>query len=242
MIDSPEAAPHQLVNFEATMPQSFSVTSTVTVRATNADNGNYKVAMVTVPAGQTTLSGRVEMPKISLGGPNDFFGLANAVYVEIDGVALSEGEVPYTLSSNKVYLTLLDSNGVYDVAYPVDYDGDGVIEPWLSISLDWEGPYDVNDLDMYVIDEAWTTLYESSASETRFEGDFFNGNWFPDGVYEVYIDIWTGDTPIAYRFSATDHNSVTTVVSGNLDSSGVVAKITKSGGATNDITYVVEPY
>ena len=192
------------------MPQSFSVTSTVTVRATNADNGNYKVAMVTVPAGQTTLSGRVEMPKISLGGPNDFFGLANAVYVEIDGVALSEGE--------------------------------GVIEPWLSISLDWEGPYDVNDLDMYVIDEAWTTLYESSASETRFEGDFFNGNWFPDGVYEVYIDIWTGDTPIAYRFSATDHNSVTTVVSGNLDSSGVVAKITKSGGATNDITYIVEPY
>ncbi len=241
-INSTQAPPGQFVNFEATMPQSFSVSSTVTVRATNADNGNYKVAMVQVPAGQTTLSGHVEMPAMSLGGPHDFFGLDNAVYVEIDGVALNEGEDPYTLSSNRVYLTLLDNNGLYDVAYPADYDGDGVIEPWLSLSLDWEGPYDVNDLDMYVIDEAWTTIYEDSWSTTRFEGDWFNGNWYPDGAYVVYVDIWFGETPISYRFTATDHHNVTTVVTGELEESSIIAKITKSGGDTNDITYVVEPY
>ncbi len=84
---------------------------------------------------------------------------------------------------------------------------------WLAfayLSLDWEGPYGdyENDLDMYVIDED-LLLYEYSWSETRFEGDFFNGNWFPDGVYGVYIDIWTGDTPINYRFAATPflHNN-----------------------------------
>lgn len=242
-LDFGSAPPHIYVGFTVTLPQSFDVESTVTVRATNADAGNYHIAKVTVPAGEVTLRGSIQMPDTSVGVPNDFYGVENEVYVEVDGIALSEGDDPYTLTSNRVPLTLLDTNYPYDTPYPVDYDGDGVIEPWLSLSLDWEGPYDnlENDLDMYVIDED-LLLYEYSWSETRFEGDFFNGNWFPDGVYDVYIDIWTGDTPINYRFAATDHFYTTTVVEGAIEESGVIAKITKSGGETNDITYVVEPY
>ncbi len=228
------------IDYTVTMPQSFAVEATVTVRATSIDGSKYTLSKVVVPAGSTTLSGLVKMPALN-GNPGRYEGTSNAATMEVDGVALSSGDDPYVMTSNKISLGLLDGNGAYDYAYPVDYDGDGVLEPWLSISLDWEGPYTDNDLDMFVVG-ADNYLYENSESGSRFEADFFNGNWFPDQVYYVIIDMWTGNTPMAVRFTATDHNSVTTLVESTYTDTMIIATITKTGGATNDITYVVEAY
>jgi len=228
------------IDYTVTMPQSFAVEATVTVRATSVDGSKYTLSKVVVPAGSTTLSGLVKMPALN-GNPGRYEGTSNAATMEVDGVALSSGDDPYVMTSNKISLGLLDGNGAYDFAYPVDYDGDGVIEPWLSISLDWEGPYSDNDIDMYVFgDDGY--MYESSGTSSRFEGDFFNGNWNDDQLYYVYIDLWTGNTPMAVRFTATDHHGVTTLIEGSITDSTVFATIDKTGGATNDITYVVEAY
>jgi len=228
------------IDYTVTMPQSFAVEATVTVRATSIDGSKYTLSKVVVPAGSTTLSGRVKMPALN-GNPGRFEGTSNAATMEVDGVALSSGDDPYVMTSNKISLGLLDGNGAYDFAYPVDYDGDGVLEPWLSISLDWEGPYSDNDLDLYVIGEDGY-LYEDSASGSRFEGDFFNGNWFDDQLYYVIIDIWDGNPPMAVRFTATDHHSVTTLIESSFTDTMIIATIDKTGGASNDITYVVEAY
>ena len=228
------------IDYTVTMPQSFAVEATVTVRATSVDGSKYTLSKVVVPAGSTTLSGLVKMPALN-GNPGRYEGTSNAATMEVDGVALSSGDDPYVMTSNKISLGLLDGNGAYDFAYPVDYDGDGVLEPWLSISLDWEGPYSDNDLDLYVIGEDGY-LYENSESGSRFEGDFFNGNWNDDQLYYVFIDIWSGNTPMAVRFTATDHHSVTTLIEGSLTDSMVFATIDKTGGASNDITYVVEAF
>lgn len=187
------------------------------------------------------------MPK-NVGNPKTYEGTSRASFIQVDGLALdsSSGNVadPYRVSSNKIYVTLLDGSGAYDLPYPVDYDGDGVIEPWLSISLDWEGPYNLNDLDLFVDDEAGTN-YEDSQSGNRFEGDYFNGNWFPDGVYYVKASPWKlGEDTVNARFSATDHTGKTTIVEAVITKDGgsqVIATITKSGGATNDITYIIAP-
>jgi len=228
------------IDYTVTMPQSFAVEATVTVRATSVDGSKYTLSKVVVPAGSTTLSGLVKMPALN-GNPGRYEGTSNAATMEVDGVALSSGDDPYVMTSNKISLGLLDGNGSYDFAYPVDYDGDGVIEPWLSISLDWEGPYSDNDIDMYVIgDDGY--MYESSASGSRFEGDFFNGNWNDDQLYYVIIDLWSGNTPMAVRFTATDHHSVTTLIEASLTDTMIIATIDKTGGASNDITYVVEAY
>jgi hypothetical protein len=228
------------IDYTVTMPQSFAVEATVTVRATSVDGSKYTLSKVVVPAGSTTLSGLVKMPALN-GNPGRYEGTSNAATMEVDGVALSSGDDPYVMTSNKISLGLLDGNGAYDFAYPVDYDGDGVLEPWLSISLDWEGPYSDNDLDLYVIgDDGF--LYENSESGSRFEGDFFNGNWFDDQLYYVIIDMWSGNTPIPVRFTATDHHSVTTLIEGSYTDTMIIATIDKTGGASNDITYVVEAY
>ncbi len=228
------------IDYTVTMPQSFAVDATVTVRATSIDGSKYTLSKVVVPAGSTTLSGLVKMPALN-GNPGRYEGTSNSATMVVDGVALSSGDDPYVMTSNKISLDLLDGNGAYDYAYPVDYDGDGVLEPWLSISLDWEGPYSENDLDMYVVG-ANGSLYENSESGSRFEGDFFNGNWFPDQLYYVIIDMWEGNPPIALRFTATDHHKVTTLIESTYTDTMIIATITKTGGATNDITYVVEAY
>lgn len=228
------------IDYTVTMPQSFAVEATVTVRATSIDGSKYTLSKVVVPAGSTTLSGLVKMPALN-GNPGRYAGTSNAATMVVDGVALSSGDDPYVMTSNKISLGLLDGNGAYDYAYPNDYDGDGVIEPWLSISLDWEGPYSDNDLDMYVIgDDGY--MYENSESGSRFEGDFFNGNWNDDQLYYVIVDMWDGTPPIAVRFTATDHHSVTTLIESTYNDTMVIATIDKTGGDTNDITYVVEAY
>lgn len=242
-----KAAPGTYIDFTATLPQSFNANTAVTARITNAVDGSYNVAKVEVPAGTTAVKGQIEMPSFKA-SPKRYEGTAHAATLQIDGLAIVANvdgvEDPYRLTSDEIPLTLLDATGAYDFAYQWDYDSDGNIEPWLSISLDWEGPHNLNDLDLFVVYEDGET-YEDSQSGNRFEGDFFNGNWFPDGVYYVKVSPWRMDVDVVnVRFAATDHHDTTTIIESTVTRDGgsqVIATITKTGGDSVDIEYVIAP-
>lgn len=236
------------IDFVVTMPQSFQYNAVITVRLSNTTNEKYNIAKIDVSPGQSSVEGSIKMPS-NTSVPKKFEGTSNSAYLQVDGIQLSQelGDIiddPYRMTSNKEYITLLDGSGAYDNAYPGDYDDDGNLEPWLSISLDWEGPYNLNDLDLYVVYEDGET-YEDSQSGTRFEGDYFNGNWFPDGEYSIVVDPYKMEKEqINARFTATDHNSKTTLFESQI-SKGIgkqtIGKIIKSGGDSLDITYIIIP-
>jgi hypothetical protein len=242
-----QAVAGTLIDFSVNLPQSFPVEAEVTVRIANTVDGNYKISKVIVPSGTSFVTGSIEMPT-NVASPKKYVGTSSSAYIQIDGIALKDASGntpdPYRMTSNKIYVTLLDGSGAYDFAYPADYDGDGNLEPWLSISLDWEGPWSANDLDLFVDFEDGVN-YEDSQSGNRFEGDYFNGNWFPDGTYNVIVSPWRMEPDqVPVRFSATDQHSRTTIVEAVIDKTGgrqIIATITKSGGDTQNITYVISP-
>ena len=139
-VNRTKAAAGTYIDYTVTMPQSFAVEATVTVRATSVDGSTYTLSKVVVPAGSTTVSGRVKMPAFN-GNPGRYEGTSNAATMEVDGVALAEGNDPFTLTSNAISLTLIDLTGW-------DYNDAQV----LKVALDWSGPYDDNDLDLFIYD------------------------------------------------------------------------------------------
>jgi len=58
----------------------------------------------------------------------------------------------------------------------------------LNYLMDWRDPANV-DLDLEVIDRAFTSIFESSASGSRYESDVFN-DANADGDYDFYITIF----------------------------------------------------
>lgn len=247
-----KATAGSLIAFSVTIPQSFDTDASVEVSAIAGlsdleVNQSVSKAYVTIAAGETTGTGSIAMPG-STALAADFFGIADYAKMSISGIALAEGDDPYVMTSDATLLTFLQTNGSYNAAYPVDYAGDGgedypgwndgVVEPWLSISLDWADSDNV-DLDMYVLDSTNTT-YESSLSGSRFEGDFFNGNWFPDGEYGIYIAAYYNTGAVDYMFTATDQNGTVTQIESSIDANGFIGTITKLGGESNNITYVIE--
>jgi len=158
--------------------------------------------------------------------------------VSITGIALTKGDDPYVMTSEASLLTFFETNGGYNAPWSTDTNDDGLNEPWLSISLDWADPANVN-LNMYVVGSN-NQSYESSTSNSRFEGDYFNGNLFPGGVYRVYLTANGNSGPVDYLFTATDYNGKVSIIESSITNNGFIGKITKTGGATNDITYVIE--
>lgn len=247
-----KATAGSLIAFSVTIPQSFDTDASVEVSAIAGlsdleVNQSVSKAYVTIAAGETTGTGSIAMPgSTSLAA--DFFGIADYAKMSISGIALAEGDDPYVMTSDATFLTFLQTNGNYNAPYPVDYASaageglpgwnDGVIEPWLVISLDWADSDNV-DLDLYVLDSSNQT-YESSESGSRFENDFFNGNWFPDGEYGIYVSFYGTPTAVDYMFTATDQNGTVTQIEGVADANGFIGTINKLGGESNDITYVIE--
>lgn len=250
-LSNTKATAGSLIDFNVTIPGRFS--SEVTVEVTATSNYNdievNKIVIkkyVTIAAGETTGSGTLTMPgSTSLAA--DFFGIEEYALVSITGIKLTEGDDPFVMTSETIPVTFLQTNGNYHEPYGSDfafagyedYPGwnDGVDEPWLIYSFDWADSENV-DLDLYVyLDDVEKEYSETS---TRFEGDFFNGNWFPDGVYDIYVAAYYNTGAVDYRFTATDHNGKVTMIESSLTESGYIGTITKSGGITNDITYVIE--
>jgi len=247
-----KATAGSLIAFSVTIPQSFDTDASVEVSAIAGlsdleVNQSVSKAYVTIAAGETTGTGSIAMPG-STDLAADFFGIADYAKMSISGIALAEGDDPYVMTSDATFLTFLQTNSFYNAPYPVDYAGaggedfpgwnDGVVEPWLSISLDWADSDNV-DLDLYVLDST-NAAYETSDSGSRFEGDFFNGNWFPDGEYGIYVAFFGAPTAVDYIFTATDQNGTVTQIEAVADASGFIGTITKLGGESNDITYVIE--
>jgi hypothetical protein len=234
------------IDFSASIPESISSKSVMTVRATNKNNGDYTIIKDTLEAGATVMTSKIKMPSNSI-NPDQYEGL-NTTEIKVFGLELV-GEIndPYIATSNSVDVVLLDPTG-WDAPYPIDYCSasadpqtpglcDDVVEPWLVYNIDWEGAPN-NDLDIYMYGEDGLR-YEYSWSGDRFEGDYFNGNWVADQVYDLDIDVYTGSN-VNTRITIYDHLGNVYQNEGVMDGYSTVAKITKSGGTTNDITYSIE--
>lgn len=237
------AAPGTTVNFTYTLPQSFSVESTLEVKAVSnvSLNGSAfeTVTFITVPAGQTTGVGSITMPGSS-DNLHGFDGLANHSTITMTGIALTQPEDgsiadPYVITSEPLVLSAFDLNAPFMTAN----------ESTLLLSLDWAGPYaSGNDVDLYVINSANANI-ESSETGDRFEGDFFNNpanENHPDGDYRVVISIWTSvdDTPIPWRLVLTHPDSTVDVYEGTVDpadGSTIPVGLTKTTDSSGNVTY-----
>ena len=237
------AAPGTMVSFTYTLPQSFSVESTLEARAisnVSITGAPYQtIAQITVPAGTTTGTGMIEMP----GNPDwtaDYAGYADYATIWLSGIALTQpadGSVddPFVLSSEPASIAALQNNPPFMSA----------VDQVLMLSLDWEGPYGggENDLDMYVVSVPGGALFESAESGDRFEGDFFNNpanEAHPDGDYEIQVGIWTSVGPsVPWRLTLTHPDGSVDQYEGVADmpNQSVVA-FTKTTDGAGNATYV----
>ena len=205
-VNRTKAAAGTQIDAMVTLPQAFDVASTVTVRAINSNSGDYTVGTVSFEAGQTMASGAVMMPA-NIASPGTFYGTDASANIMVTGVALAEGNDPFTLTSNAISLTLIDSNS-----------WNGNADQVLKVALDWSGPYGDNDIDLYILDLDFNT-YESSASGSRFEGDWFNNpanENHPDGDYLLLIDIWSAAGVVDYNLQLTHPSGTVDMYEGDL--------------------------
>ena len=193
------AAPTTRLDFTVTLPQSFSTDATLEVTVLTPDFNTAR-ASLDVPAGETTVSGFLTMPGSGT-ITNSFFGIEGFYSIQVTGLALvqpEEGMIddPFTLSSEELRVDLIDYNSDYMAAR----------ETSLDVLLDWQGPWDVNDLDMYIVNMDTGELYENAESGSRYEGDLFN-NTHPDGTYAVAVSFYSvSGEDIAYNFNFTYPN------------------------------------
>ncbi|TWO31649.1 hypothetical protein E1J38_012875 [Seonamhaeicola sediminis] len=215
----------KMMEATVTIPQTFDVESIVEVTS-ESKFGNFleietfvEKSYITVPAGATSGVGLIRTAGDDEAVLDDFNGTANFASAFISGIALKqpeEGSIddPYTMTSDTV--------SIAGVAYDSSMDPE---EESLSISLDWLGPYNVNDLDLYVFNSNFSFLIGTETGD-RFEGLIFND---PDddirpedgNDYTVEIAIWDPNgnvtSPIPYRLVFTHPNGDTDIYLGEVD-------------------------
>ncbi|WP_299440283.1 hypothetical protein [uncultured Aquimarina sp.] len=194
-----------VISFQVTLPNSFSSDATVTARIT-LDNGNNSIGTATVLAGATTGSGTITVPADDGVITGDTVGgVSNAATITLVAILLDElvSGTTYTISSNSVDL------GIYADTLPADSG--------MNVLFDWEDPA-TNDLDMEIIDRAFTSIFESAASGSRFESDLFQNAGRDDGIYDVYVTIFTASPTVDlnYDLLMTGPDGVLYVVNGAL--------------------------
>lgn len=242
-VNQTAAAAETVVNFDYTIPQSFSVESTLEVRAVSkvsqTGEAYENIVQITIPAGQTSGSSSIEMPGV-ISDLLNYVGVENHTTIQMTGIALTqpdEGSIldPYTITSTPVVLNAYANNDTYMISNPST----------LVMSLDWQGPYTSgNDLDLYVIDSADTVL-ENSESGDRFEGDYFNNpnnESYPDGDYRIRIGVWTSvdDNPIPWRIVLTHPDNSVDIYEGtvaNPDAPILPVGFTKTTDASGNVTF-----
>jgi hypothetical protein len=194
----------QQVSFTATIPQTFE--GDVKVEATaQLPNGVKTRTSVVIPAGETSVTGIIQVPSSEAPILMPF---NNAMKLSLTAILLTEGEkgTHYLLNSNELTLDFGDS------AIPVP----NITR--LQIRFDWAGPYEQNDLDMYVIRvnaDNSLTVVGTGFTGTRYENGVIlntavNGNYVV--AAEAYTTVYgdqTGDIPYRYILRYPD-NSVKT--------------------------------
>ncbi|WP_406684798.1 hypothetical protein N1F78_03500 [Seonamhaeicola sp. MEBiC1930] len=196
------------VEINYTLPQGFNrptileVTLVSTFGNVFEFNPNLQKVYIDVPIQATSGSGTFTMPSFDNEAP--YNGLSGFLSASITGIALEQPEMgfiedPYVMTSDPVMVNLFEFHDPYMNS----------VDQTLMVSLDWEGPYNLNDLDLYIFDNPFTAVFESSESGSRFEGDFFNNpanESHPDGDYIIETAIWTSAddvTPIPIRIVLT---------------------------------------
>ena len=186
-----------LAAFDVALGQTFSSDATVTLRI-DMDNGRFTTGTVVVPAGSTSASGSIGvsaddglMPAIIIS--------PNSATVQAIGILLDEA-VPDTLFE-------ADSN-VLELAVWARTLG---IAGGLNCLLDWNGAPGI-DLDMEIIDAAFTAFFETAYSGDRFETDLFQTVGRADGSYVIWVTFYDGagaplsvDTDIAILLTTPDN-------------------------------------
>lgn len=220
------ATPGYPVGVTVTLPQTFTKPAKVTVKAIGLDY-TETTTVIDIAAGETSGSGSINMPAISLNGI--FSPIANSASVEIAGLALynevdNEGTIELVVDTTDT--TVMTSN-IASVSYyeriQWPYSA-GVVGTSMTGLLDWVNS-DANDLDMYMIHVPSGTVVETAESGSRWETDIFrgSGNW-PDAEYRVEIGVWSiADTEIDWKiFFVEGENSANhTIMEGTL--SGLTA-------------------
>lgn len=182
-ISSPETAvvAGQTIPFTATIPQTFE--GDVDVEATAIlPNGVKTTSFVTIPAGQTTATGEIEVPASEAPVTMPF---NNNMKLYLSAILLTVGEkgTHYLLNSNEVSLDFGDSTRP-----------DPNITR-LQIRFDWKGPYGEaeNDLDLYLLRlnaDNSLTVVGTGFTGTRYENAAIL-NTAVDGTYIVAAESYT---------------------------------------------------
>jgi hypothetical protein len=232
------------IPFSFTVPQSFSKKAIVTVKAENAEDVITTVTVI-LDAGQTSGSGMIELPELS-GGLLSFDAVEQIGLLKIEGLSLvdevdNDGTIELVPSSDDT--TVLNSNEIV-LSYFNQLADDGAGDTALHYLVDWD-PATI-DVDIQVIDRAFTNIFESSGSGDRYESDYFN-DFHPDGEYDMYARIYgvvdpTTTEPIPFKIFTHNSDGSRELLEGEIPAGSAtggsripIAAISKSNGNTFSI-------
>ena len=192
--DVPGIGEGNLTTFSVTLGQSFASDATVTVKLI-MDNGRFNSGSVVVTAGSTSATGTVLVPADDDLLPATVIS-PNSATLEAVGILLDE---PVAATLFEAESNVLDLN-----VWSRSQEQDG----GLVAQLDWNGAPGI-DIDMYIIDAAFTAFFEQAESGSRFEVDLFGNNEHPDGDYVVYLSVFGAplaeDTPASLLLVKPDN-------------------------------------
>lgn len=216
--------------FNVTLDQTFSTDVTVTAKVT-LDNGNVATGTAVVAAGTNSGSGEIDMPADDGFTPAALIdsqaGIVKAVALLLD--ELEPGNT-YVADSNTLDINLFAN------ALPASGG--------INVIADWAGAPDV-DLDMQIIDRAFTAIFENAGSVTRFEEDLFQNTGRPDGIYDIYLRPYSDPatpegTPYIILLTLPDGNLVD--IQGVLDPTAPIASrvpVATFEKVTDEVTGIV---
>lgn len=182
------------VPFTITLPETFNKKAVVTVVSESVEFVNTS-ATVTIDAGASSGMGSITLPSVS-GSLKSFDAVADFVTIKISGISLKDevddgnGNIELVQSSeDDVVLT----SNIISISYFNLIASDALQATSMSYLFDWSDPAKY-DIDIQVIDRAFTAIFENSDSGDRYESDFFN-SFHPDGDYDMYARIYGVSDP-----------------------------------------------
>ena len=169
----------EAVNYTVTLPGTS--TNARQVRVESQAGVNVFTSLSVADAGASESTGSITIPDLGGSLAFDERGTFSAAVVGARQMEENEDEELVPIGGDATAT-------ISDPATVSYFDNTPAQAGGLNILFDWEDPA-ANDLDLEVIDEAFTTIFESSASGSRYESDLFQDGR-ADGNYVVYYSIF----------------------------------------------------